>query len=74
MELLSYALLKPLVPFLAVIALFAAGWALSDFAAWRLSGRERTIWAFAILVFPPLGSLLYGLMGKKNIRETEEVA
>jgi hypothetical protein len=71
MELLTYALLKPIVPFLAIVALFAAGWALSDLAAWRLSGRERTIWAFAILVFPPLGSFLYGFMEKKDAAETE---
>ena len=70
MELLIYALLKPIIPFLALLVLVAAGWTLSDLASRRLSGNERTIWAFAILVFPPLGSLLYDLMGKKNTTET----
>ena len=38
MELLTYALLKPMVPFLTITALAAAGWALSELAARRLSG------------------------------------
>jgi hypothetical protein len=71
MELLTYALLKPMIPFLMIFALVAVGWALSDLAARRLTGNERTIWAFAILVFPPLGSMLYDLMGKKNAVDTE---
>jgi phosphoglycerol transferase MdoB-like AlkP superfamily enzyme len=71
MELLTYALLKPIVPFLAIIALAVAGWALSELAARRLSGSERTVWALAILVFPPLGSILYGLMGKKSATATD---
>ena len=71
MELLTYALLKPMLPFLTITALAAAGWALSELAGRRLSGSERTIWAVAILVFPPLGSVLYGLMGKKNAADTE---
>ncbi|MDO9067306.1 MAG: hypothetical protein Q7W05_02485 [Deltaproteobacteria bacterium] len=66
MELFTYALLKPMIPFLTLFTLVAAGWALSDLAARRLTGNERTIWAFAILIFPPLGSLLYDLMAKKN--------
>lgn len=74
MELLAYALLKPLAPFLTIFSLAAVGLALSDLAAWRLTGRESTIWAFAILVFPPLGSVLYGFMGKKNHADTEEIA
>ena len=73
MELITYALLKPLFPFMAIIALCVAGWVLSDLTVWRLSGRERSVWAFAILIFPPLGSMLYGIMGKKN-SETEEAA
>lgn len=70
MELLTYALLKPMIPFLTLLVLVAAGWKLADLAARRLTGNERTIWAFAILVFPPLGSMLYSLMGKKNTPET----
>jgi hypothetical protein len=71
MEQLTYALLKPIGPFLTIMALAAAGWALSELAHRRLSGSERTIWAFAILVFPPLGSILYGLTGKKDATDTE---
>jgi hypothetical protein len=71
MELLTYALLKPIIPFLMLFALVTVGWALSDLAARRLTGNERTIWAFAILVFPPLGSVLYDLMGKKSAVDTE---
>jgi hypothetical protein len=70
MELLSYALLKPMIPFLTLSVLVAVGWKLSDLAARRLTGNERTVWAFAILVFPPLGSILHELMGKKNTPET----
>lgn len=70
MELLTYALLKPIIPFLTLLVLAVVGWTLSDLAARRLSGNERTIWAFAILIFPPLGSLFYDLMGKKNTPET----
>lgn len=71
MELITYALIKPIVPFLTIFALAAVGWALSDLAARRLSGSERTIWALAILVFPPLGSLLYVLIGKKDAPDAE---
>ena len=71
METLTYALLKPMIPFLTIMALAAIGWALSELAARRLSGSERTIWAFAILVFPPLGSIFYGLTGKKSATRTE---
>jgi len=71
MELLSYALLKPIIPFLILFVLATVGWALSDLAARRLTGNERTIWAFAILVFPPLGSKLYDIIGKKNAVNTE---
>ncbi len=71
MEIMTYALLKPIIPFLMIFALVAVGWALSDLAARRLKGNERSIWAFAILVFPPLGSMLYELMGKKNVTDTE---
>ena len=70
MEELTYALLKPIIPFLIIMALAAAGWALSEVAARRLSGSERTIWAFAILVFPPLGSIFYGIR-KKHVTNTE---
>lgn len=71
MELLTYALLKPIIPFLVIFALAAAGWVLSDLASRRLTGNESTFWAFAILAFPPLGNLFYGLMGKKNATEPE---
>lgn len=71
MELLTYALMKPIIPFLMILALAAVGWALSDLAARRLSGGERTIWALAILVFPPLGAILYGLIGKKDAPDAE---
>lgn len=71
MEAITYALLKPMVPFVMIMALAAVGWALSESAARRMSGNERTIWALAILVFPPLGSFLYGLMGKKNAADAE---
>jgi hypothetical protein len=70
MELLTYALLKPLIPFLMLSILVTVGWALSDLAARRLSGNEHTFWALAILVFPPLGSMFYDIMGKKNINVT----
>ncbi|MBI2353819.1 MAG: PLDc_N domain-containing protein [Deltaproteobacteria bacterium] len=71
MELFTYALVKPMIPFLVIFALAAVGWALSDLAARRLSGSERTIWALAILVFPPLGAILYGLVGKKGAPDAE---
>lgn len=71
MEHLTYALLKPMIPFLAIMALAAIGWALSELAARRLSGSERTVWAFAILVFPPLGSIFYGIMGKKRATDPD---
>ncbi|MDD2852487.1 MAG: PLD nuclease N-terminal domain-containing protein [Desulfuromonadaceae bacterium] len=71
MELLTYGLLKPIIPFLTLFTLVAAGWALSDLAARRLNGNERTIWALVILVFPPLGSMLYDLIGKKNTPVTD---
>ena len=71
MENLTYALLKPMIPFVTIMALAAAGWALSEVAARRLSGSERTIWALAILVFPPLGRILYGLMEKKRATDPE---
>lgn len=71
MELLGYALLKPLVPFVIVMALAAVGWLLSETAARRLTGNERTFWAFAILVLPPLGNFLYGIMGKKGAADPE---
>jgi len=71
MELITYALLKPLIPFILIFALAAAGWALSDRAGRRLTGNERTLWALAILVFPPLGAILYGLVGKKDATDIE---
>lgn len=71
MELLTYALVKPMLPFLAIFVLAAVGWALSDLAARRLSGSERTLWALAILVFPPLGAILYGLVEKKDAPDAE---
>jgi len=63
--------MKPMIPFLVIFAVAAVGWALSDLAARRLSGNERTIWAVAILLFPPLGAILYGLVGKKATPDAE---
>ena len=71
MELITYALVKPILPFLAIFAMAAVGWALSDLAARRLKGSERTLWALAILVLPPLGAILYGLVGKKDAPDVE---
>jgi len=71
MELIIYALMKPILPFLAIFALAAVGWALSDLAARRLTGSERTLWALAILAFPPLGAILYGLVEKKDPSDAE---
>lgn len=71
MELITYALLKPAIPFIVIFALAFVGWALSDLAAKRLKGSERTLWALAILVFPPLGAVLYGLIGKKGTPDAE---
>lgn len=71
MELITHAFVKPIFTFLAIFALAAVGWALSDLAARRLSGREHTLWALAILVFPPMGAIIYGRVGKKDPSDAE---
>lgn len=71
MELITYALLKPVIPFIVIFIIAFIGWALSDLALKRLNGSERTLWALAILIFPPLGARLYGLMGKKSTPDAE---
>lgn len=78
MELLSYALFQPLVPFVVVMALAAVGYGLSQLAARSLSGSERPAWALLILALPPLGRMLYDQMGreliaKENPADTEVV-
>ena len=66
MELINYALFQPMIPFLVIMALAALGWGLSELAARSLSGSERPIWALLILALPPLGRMLYDLIGKEN--------
>lgn len=67
MDTLTYALFQPMIPFLVIMAMAAVGWGLSQLAARSLTGSERPMWAFLVLALPPLGRMLYDLLGRALI-------
>lgn len=61
METIKFGLLLTIIPFTVIFLVITIWWALVDMTARKLKGNQRAFWTLMVVLFPPLGAVVYHL-------------